>query len=54
MYNQLRRLQKKTKDLRQELRDFKRLSLAQTHNLKEAVNDTCTKIRSVQNYLEFM
>lgn len=45
MYNQLRVLQKKAKDLRQEMRNLRRMSQAQAHTIKEAIRDTFIKIR---------
>lgn len=47
MYNQLRGLQKQTKDLRHELRDLRRMSQTQAHSIKESVHDTFVKIRLV-------
>ncbi|XKL59715.1 hypothetical protein PGB90_000731 [Kerria lacca] len=45
MYNQLRGLQKKAKDLRQEVRNLRRMSQAQARSVKETVRDTYVKIR---------
>ncbi|EEB10235.1 conserved hypothetical protein [Pediculus humanus corporis] len=47
MYNQLRGLQKKAKDLRQEMRNLRRMSQAQAHTIKEAIRDTFIKIRAM-------
>ncbi|XP_065223228.1 coiled-coil domain-containing protein AGAP005037-like isoform X2 [Planococcus citri] len=47
MYNQLRGLQKKARDLRQEARSLRRMSQAQAHAVKETVRDTYIKIRSM-------
>lgn len=47
MYNQLRGLQKKAKDLRQEVRNLRRMSQAQAHSVRETVRDTYIKIRLV-------
>ncbi|KAK6621885.1 hypothetical protein RUM44_001692 [Polyplax serrata] len=47
MYNQLRGLQKKAKDLRQEMRILRRLSQTQAHTIKEAIRDTFIKIRAM-------
>lgn len=48
MYNQLRGLQKKAKDLRQEVRNLRRMSQAQAHTVRETIRDTFITIR----YLE--
>ena len=48
MYNQLRGLQKKARDLRQEARSLRRMSQAQAHAVKETVRDTYIKIRCVK------
>ncbi|CAG2054152.1 unnamed protein product [Timema podura] len=45
MYNQLRGLQKKAKDLRQEVRNLRRMSQAQAHTVRETIRDTFIKIR---------
>lgn len=45
MYNQLRGLQKKTKDLRQEVRNLRRMSQAQAHTVRETIKDTFITIR---------
>lgn len=45
LYNQLRGLQKKAKDLRQEMRSLRRMSQAQAHAVRETVRDTYIKIR---------
>lgn len=45
LYNQLRGLQKKARDLRHELRNLRRMSQAQSHFVKESVRDTYVKIR---------
>jgi hypothetical protein len=45
MYNQLRGLQKKAKDLRQEVRNLRRMSQAQAHSVRETIRDTFLKIR---------
>lgn len=45
MYNQLRVLQKKAKDLRQEARSLRRMSQAQAHSIRETIKDTFIKIR---------
>lgn len=45
MYNQLRGLQKKAKDLRQEVRNLRRMSQAQAHTVRETIRDTFITIR---------
>lgn len=50
MYNQLRGLQKKAKDLRQEVRNLRRMSQAQAHSVRETIRDTFIKIRFVSNH----
>jgi len=45
MYNQLRGLQKKAKDLRQEVRNLRRMSQAQAHTVRETIRDTFIEIR---------
>lgn len=52
MYNQLRGLQKKAKDLRQEVRNLRRMSQAQAHSVRETIRDTFIKIRLVLNHFE--
>ncbi|PNF27596.1 hypothetical protein B7P43_G02275 [Cryptotermes secundus] len=47
MYNQLRGLQKKAKDLRQEVRNLRRMSQAQAHSVRETIRDTFMKIRAM-------
>lgn len=47
MYNQLRGLQKKAKDLRTEVRNLRRLSQAQAHSVRESIRDTFIKIRAM-------
>ncbi|XP_050536548.1 coiled-coil domain-containing protein AGAP005037 isoform X5 [Daktulosphaira vitifoliae] len=47
MYNQLRVLQKKAKDLRQEARNLRRMSQAQAHTIRETIKDTFIKIRAL-------
>ncbi|KAL1514168.1 hypothetical protein ABEB36_003472 [Hypothenemus hampei] len=47
MYNQLRSLQKKAKDLRAEVRNLRRMSQAQAHSVKETIRDTFIKIRAM-------
>ncbi|XP_060854725.1 coiled-coil domain-containing protein AGAP005037 isoform X5 [Rhopalosiphum padi] len=47
MYNQLRVLQKKAKDLRQEARNLRRMSQAQAHSIRETIKDTFIKIRAL-------
>ncbi|RZF38532.1 hypothetical protein LSTR_LSTR006127 [Laodelphax striatellus] len=47
MYNQLRGLQKKAKDLRQEMRNLRRMSQAQAHSVRETMKDTFIKIRAM-------
>ncbi|GLH13580.1 Coiled-coil domain-containing protein [Gryllus bimaculatus] len=47
MYNQLRGLQKKAKDLRQEVRNLRRMSQAQAHTVRETIRDTFIKIRTM-------
>jgi 5-bromo-4-chloroindolyl phosphate hydrolysis protein len=47
MYNHLRVLQKKAKDLRQEVRNLRRMSQAQAHSVRETIRDTFIKIRCV-------
>ncbi|XP_011495092.1 PREDICTED: uncharacterized protein LOC105360018 [Ceratosolen solmsi marchali] len=46
MYNQLRGLQKKAKDLRQEIRNLRRMSQAQAHTVRETIRDTFITIRA--------
>lgn len=50
MYNQLRGLQKKAKDLRQEVRNLRRMSQAQAHSVRETIRDTFIKIRFVSDH----
>ncbi|XP_061934604.1 uncharacterized protein LOC107996375 isoform X14 [Apis cerana] len=47
MYNQLRGLQKKAKDLRQEVRNLRRMSQAQAHTIRETILDTFITIRTM-------
>ncbi|CAH1368289.1 unnamed protein product [Tenebrio molitor] len=47
MYNQLRGLQKKAKDLRAEVRNLRRMSQAQAHSVRETIRDTFIKIRAM-------
>ncbi|KAL0277340.1 UNVERIFIED_CONTAM: hypothetical protein PYX00_004670 [Menopon gallinae] len=47
MYNQLRGLQKKAKDLRQEMRDLRKMSQTQAHTIREAIRDTFIRIRAM-------
>lgn len=47
MYNQLRGLQKKAKDLRAEVRNLRRMSQAQAHSVRETIRDTFIKIRTM-------
>lgn len=47
MYNQLRGLQKKAKDLRAEVRNLRRMSQAQAHTVRETIRDTFIKIRAM-------
>ena len=47
IYNQLRCLQKKTKDMRSELRDLRRLAQAQTYSVCENIRETFIKIRTM-------
>ncbi|XP_076633033.1 uncharacterized protein LOC143347603 isoform X4 [Colletes latitarsis] len=47
MYNQLRCLQKKAKDLRQEVRNLRRMSQAQAHTVRETIRDTFITIRAM-------
>lgn len=47
MYNQLRGLQKKAKDLRQEVRNLRRMSQAQAHSVRETIKDTFITIRAM-------
>ncbi|XP_076545863.1 uncharacterized protein LOC117606476 isoform X1 [Osmia lignaria lignaria] len=47
MYNQLRGLQKKAKDLRQEVRNLRRMSQAQAHTIRETILDTFITIRAM-------
>ncbi|XP_075211350.1 coiled-coil domain-containing protein AGAP005037 isoform X2 [Lycorma delicatula] len=47
MYNQLRGLQKKAKDLKQEVRNLRRMSQAQAHTVRETIRDTFIKIRAM-------
>ncbi|KAL1116629.1 hypothetical protein AAG570_005101 [Ranatra chinensis] len=47
MYNQLRGLQKKAKDLRQEVRNLRRMSQTQAHSVRETIRDTFLKIRAM-------
>jgi len=51
MYNHLRVLQKKAKDLRQEVRNLRRMSQAQAHSVRETIRDTFIKIRSGFNFI---
>lgn len=52
MYNQLRGLQKKAKDLRQEVRNLRRMSQAQAHTIRETILDTFITIRYVYIYID--
>lgn len=45
MYNHLRGLQKKAKDLRQEVRNLRRMSQTQAHTVRETLRDAFLKIR---------
>lgn len=47
MYNQLRGLQKKAKDLRQEMRNLRRMSQMQAHAVREAITYTFLNIRTM-------
>ncbi|XP_053595110.1 coiled-coil domain-containing protein AGAP005037 isoform X2 [Microplitis demolitor] len=47
MYNQLRGLQKKAKDLRHEVRNLRRMSQAQAHTVRETIKDTFITIRTM-------
>ncbi|XP_012285011.1 coiled-coil domain-containing protein AGAP005037 isoform X2 [Orussus abietinus] len=47
MYNQLRGLQKKAKDLRQEVRNLRRMSQTQAHMVRETIKDTFITIRAM-------
>ncbi|XP_043278734.1 uncharacterized protein [Venturia canescens] len=47
MYNQLRGLQKKAKDLRQEVRNLRRMSQTQAHTVRETIRDTFITIRAM-------
>ncbi|KAJ8666817.1 hypothetical protein QAD02_008479, partial [Eretmocerus hayati] len=47
MYNQLRSLQKRASDLRQEMRNLRRLSQAQAHTVRETIRDTFITFRSM-------
>lgn len=47
MYNQLRSLQKKAKDLRAEVRNLRRMSQAQAHSVRETIRDAFIKIRAM-------
>lgn len=47
MYNQLRGLQKKAKELRAEVRNLRRMSQAQAHSVRETIRDTFIKIRAM-------
>lgn len=51
MYNQLRGLQKKAKDLRQEVRNLRRMSQAQAHTIRETILDTFITIRYIYIYI---
>lgn len=45
MYNQLRVLQKKAKDLNQEKRNLRRMAQAQSHTVRESIRDAYITIR---------
>lgn len=45
MYNQLRGLQKKAIDLRQEIKNLRRMSQAQAHTVRETIRDAFVSIR---------
>lgn len=47
MYNQLRGLQKKAKDLRQDVKNLRRLSQSQAHTVRETIRDTFITIRAM-------
>ncbi|XP_053200866.1 coiled-coil domain-containing protein AGAP005037-like isoform X2 [Panonychus citri] len=46
MYNQLRQLKKRTKDIRLELRNLRRIAQTQSGMAKETLKETCSKIRT--------
>lgn len=45
MYNQLRGLQRKAKDLHQEIKNLRRMSQAQAHTVRETIRDAFVSIR---------
>ncbi|KAK9295257.1 hypothetical protein QLX08_010392 [Tetragonisca angustula] len=47
MYNQLRGLQRKAKDLKQEVRNLRRMSQTQAHTIRETILDTFFTIRTM-------
>ncbi|XP_031776857.1 coiled-coil domain-containing protein AGAP005037 isoform X7 [Nasonia vitripennis] len=47
MYNQLRGMQKKAKDLRQEIKNLRRMSQAQAHTVRETIRDAFVSIRTI-------
>ncbi|XP_051163411.1 uncharacterized protein LOC127282887 isoform X4 [Leptopilina boulardi] len=47
MYNQLRVLQKKAKDLNQEKRNLRRMAQAQSHTVRESIRDAYITIRAM-------
>lgn len=51
VYNQLRQLRKRTKDLRLELRNLRRMAQTQAGMAKETLKETCVKIRLSLGYL---
>ena len=51
MVSQLRQIRKKTKDLRGEVRSLRRLALQQTTTAKDALRETCNKIKATLSFL---
>ncbi len=51
MFAQLKQIRKKTKDLRGEVRALRRMALQQTTTAKEALRDTCNKIKTTLGFL---
>ncbi|RWS28564.1 Coiled-coil domain-containing protein-like protein, partial [Leptotrombidium deliense] len=51
MYNQLRQLRKKTKDLRLEVRNLRRMAQSQATIARDALKDSCVKIKASLAFL---
>ncbi|XP_074604445.1 coiled-coil domain-containing protein AGAP005037 isoform X7 [Brevipalpus obovatus] len=51
MFNQLKQLRRRTKDLRSELRNLRRMTQNQTNIAKDTLRDACTKIKTSLSHL---